>query len=240
MPGGRDGDDPDLAKAHFRFLGRDIVRYRVNLKGNEATGVNIVGKISGGHPVDPGPDAVSDGFHPVMVPVTRSEGRPRRIIAGERVEPLPTLFVIQAAAPGPGRGIDLCLIAMDDAVPIVGLALPPDHHAGVQQHVCPSFVFEDEVSIKGIGDEPVVDFARSRATDQLAVHHFIGRLSANGMPARQSLARGNVLPLGPRLRGCRCGTESKGCCGKAGHRNGSDHVVGLLTASTKQLQSSAP
>src|SRR5688572_16749946 len=99
------------------------------------------------HAVDERADQRPSALDAVVVPLTRTEGRARLGIVLERLQPGAALLV-QTARPGARRGIDLDLVAEDEA------ALEAAAHldAGVGGRVVAELELEHEVA-----ERPLVD-----------------------------------------------------------------------------------
>ncbi|VXC68312.1 hypothetical protein SPHINGOT1_120399 [Sphingomonas sp. T1] len=222
----RIGDDADVAEPYLGVPRSVRVGDRMDLECDEAARVDIVDGIGRGHAVDPAAQPRADRLDTVVVPVARAEGLPRGRVAAERVQPLPALFVVHARAPRPCRRIYLDLIAVHDAIAIIGSALSADHHPRIERRVGLRVELDDEVAILGLGHEPAIGLAGLGAPDQLAILERVGRVAAGRSPAGQPRARRHVAPwrfclicgglrrrgrIDRRLQQQRCGRQGQNC-----------------------------
>ncbi len=170
--------DADIAPPHFARLG--FGADAVNLQGDETAGRHVVFQIGRRHAVDPGLDRVAPAFDAIVIPLAGLERLAGRFVLAQVVQPAAATFVVDAAAPGAGRGVDFNLVAMHAAggnrfleVSVLDVgrlvkALAANLHARVELGVNFEVQFENEVAVVlGRAEKRVAGVGHAGADDRV-------------------------------------------------------------------------
>ena len=163
----------------------------VDLQADEAVQIPGVDDLRRRDVVDPGLDPIATSLDPHPVPLPGQERLAGSGVVAQVAQPAPTTFVVQAAGPHPAPlhvGIDLHLVSVHPPVLVVGPALSPDLHPGVQLGVDLELQFQDEVAKVPLrAQERVLGVGDGRTDDGPILHLVPGRAPLL-RPAVQGLA----------------------------------------------------
>ncbi len=149
-----------------------------------------------------------NGLDAQRVPLAVDVGLLRGRIEVAGIKPATARLVIDAAAPGTRRRIDLHLVTMHATVQVVGGAQRPEHDAAVARaDVLLHLAFEDEVAEDFFGREKAVGRAGGSGADQGVPLDRERRGAIDLLPTRQVAA---VEQRRPRTGGEAAGTQRQG------------------------------
>src|SRR5436190_14532052 len=173
----------------------------VNLQRYEAAQRHRINQVRGGHAVDPGLERIAHALDAILVPLAELVGGTAGFVLFQRIEPAAPAFLVNAAAPPPGRLIvHLHLAAMHAArrnlerlaAEVVGRfvvkAMAADLNSRIQTRVRLQLQFEDEIAVLLFRAQKTVKRVHLARADDAAILDDVLRLAAALDPTVERLA----------------------------------------------------
>ena len=117
----------------------------MNLQGDKTGRRHIVKQMSHGHAIYPSANRRPYRLNPQPIPLADVKSFRAVFIAGNRVEPSAARFIVDAARPFSGTGVQFQLITVDTSVHVRCMGVAAKLHAGIQTAIDLCLEFEDKV-----------------------------------------------------------------------------------------------